>query len=117
MARATKSQPHPASDRDEQTNPAQVRGDVQAGVTGDKVAGFDPAAAPLETDSEAGGASMPPVPRRLSAARDQNSATHGSAMRELPGEKSVGAGMALPMYVVAIIVIGIVLVSIAFFLR
>lgn len=34
---------------------AVVRGDIQAGLTGDKVAGFDPAAAPLETDEEAGG--------------------------------------------------------------
>lgn len=36
-------------------NPAQLRGDIQSGVTGDKRAGFDPAAAPLETDAEAAG--------------------------------------------------------------
>ena len=36
-------------------NPAQIRGDIQRGVTGDKRAGFDPAAAPLETDAEAAG--------------------------------------------------------------
>ncbi len=37
------------------TNPAQVRGDIQHGRTGDKTRGFDPAAAPLETDDEAAG--------------------------------------------------------------
>jgi len=37
------------------TNPAQIRGDVQHGRTGDKTRGFDPAAAPLETDAEAAG--------------------------------------------------------------
>jgi hypothetical protein len=36
-------------------NPAEVRGDIQLGLTGDKRAGFDPAAAPLETDAEAAG--------------------------------------------------------------
>ncbi|MBP2234700.1 hypothetical protein J2Z31_001190 [Sinorhizobium kostiense] len=36
-------------------NPAQIRGDVQHGRTGDKTRGFDPAAAPLETDAEAAG--------------------------------------------------------------
>lgn len=39
---------------------AVVRGDIQAGITGDKVAGFDPAAAPLETDQEAGGVCLDP---------------------------------------------------------
>ncbi len=38
--------------------PAQVRGDIQQGLSGDKKPGFDPAAAPLETDAEAAGAPM-----------------------------------------------------------
>jgi hypothetical protein len=42
-------------------NPAQVRGDIQAGLTGDKRPGFDPAMAPLETDAEAGGVSLSPA--------------------------------------------------------
>jgi hypothetical protein len=42
------------------TTGAQVRGQVQSGVTGDIRPGFDPAAAPLETDSEAGGAPLTP---------------------------------------------------------
>jgi hypothetical protein len=35
---------------------SQVRGQIQAGDTGDIRSGFDPAAAPMETDAEAGGA-------------------------------------------------------------
>jgi hypothetical protein len=37
---------------------SNVRGDIQLGLSGDKKPGFDPAAAPLETDAEAGGAPM-----------------------------------------------------------
>ena len=37
---------------------AQVAGDIQAGLTGDKIAGFDPSAAPLGTDDEAGGSTF-----------------------------------------------------------
>ncbi|MDB5643167.1 MAG: Excinuclease ATPase subunit [Hyphomicrobiales bacterium] len=37
---------------------AQLRGKIDAGVTGDKVAFPDPAASPLGTDDEAGGAPM-----------------------------------------------------------
>lgn len=37
---------------------AQLRGDIQSGDAGDKRPGFDPALAPLETDSEAGGAGL-----------------------------------------------------------
>lgn len=38
--------------------PAQVRGAIQAGETGDIREGFDPAAAPMETDGEAAGTPM-----------------------------------------------------------
>lgn len=34
----------------------RLRADIDRGLTGDKVAGSDPAAAPLGTDAEAGGA-------------------------------------------------------------
>lgn len=49
------------------SNSAQVRGDIQHGRTGDKKRGFDPAAAPLETDDEAGG--MPPGSEAVRTAR------------------------------------------------
>lgn len=72
-------------------NPAQVRGDIDRGLTGDKRPGFDPAAAPLETDAEAGGASQPAA--ELDAARDaprqdqqpREGLSFGSAMRPTTG--------------------------------
>lgn len=50
----------------------QLRDDIQSGRTGDKVPGFDPAAAPLGTDDEAAGA--PPSPQTVQAARIQEQA-------------------------------------------
>src|SRR5690606_19418713 len=46
---------------------AQLRGDIDRGCTGDKAPGLDPAAAPMETDAEAGGA--PPTPTEIAQAR------------------------------------------------
>lgn len=42
------------------SNAAQIKHDIDSGLTGDKAPGFDPAAAPLGTDEEAGGVSLPP---------------------------------------------------------
>jgi hypothetical protein len=47
---------------------AQLRGDIDRGETGDKTPGVDPAAAPMETDAEAGGS--PPTPAEVAQARD-----------------------------------------------
>lgn len=41
-------------------NPAQIKGDIDAGETGDKTPGFDPGAAPLGTDEEAAGPVISP---------------------------------------------------------
>jgi len=49
-------------------NAAQLSGDINSGRSGDKVAGFDPAAAPLGTDEEAGGYS--PTPGEIAQARE-----------------------------------------------
>lgn len=48
-------------------NAAQLRGDIDRGRAGDKAPGVDPAAAPMETDAEAGGA--PPTPAEIAEAR------------------------------------------------
>jgi hypothetical protein len=66
---------------------AQVRGDIQAGLTGEKQPGFDPAMAPMETDAEAGGVSTLPgetaIARNEQQAgkRQQFSRDEGTAMR------------------------------------
>lgn len=46
---------------------AQLKHDINSGLTGDKVNFFDPAAAPLGTDEEAGG--TPPTPEEIHQAR------------------------------------------------
>lgn len=48
---------------------AQIKHDINSGCTGDKVPGFDPAAAPLGTDEEAGGAAYDP--HLMASAREQ----------------------------------------------
>jgi hypothetical protein len=48
------------------TNMSQLRAEIDSGKTGDKVPFPDPAAAPLGTDDEAGGA--PPRPEAIAAA-------------------------------------------------
>lgn len=70
-------------------NPAQVRRDIQAGLTGDKRPGFDPALVPLETDAEAAGTpldvTMIETARRtqLEGKRPDVSGDKGSAMRPI----------------------------------
>ena len=49
-------------------NVDQLRAAIDSGKTGDKVAAFDPAAAPLGTDDEAGGA--PPSASEVMCAAD-----------------------------------------------
>lgn len=69
--------------------PAMARGTIDAGHTGEKVAGFDPATASMETDTKAGG--TPTVQAEVTqpgatsgahgATRNFNAAASGSAMR------------------------------------
>jgi hypothetical protein len=66
---------------------ARLRGDIDAGRTGEKVSWPDPAMAPLGTDDEAGGATSPP--RAIEAARAyENSRPHGD-----PHSHRSGVGM------------------------
>ncbi|MCG7508256.1 hypothetical protein [Mesorhizobium retamae] len=68
----------------EKRTPQQVHADIQAGKYRDKTPGFDPSAAPMETDAEAGGASTHPDDEqagRVEHPTVQNQASTGSAMR------------------------------------
>ncbi len=56
---------------------AELKDDIDSGRTGDKVGGFDPAAAPLGTDSEAAGA--PPTAGEVAQARRQERAPKPTA--------------------------------------
>lgn len=80
-----------ARQQDRQSTGAQVRGDIQSGRSGDKRPGFDPALAPLETDSEAGGAGIDNAAatqaRGSQRVRDQQESepSFNSAMRRFDG--------------------------------
>jgi hypothetical protein len=52
------------------TNMSQLRAEIDGGQTGDKVPFPDPAAAPLGTDDEAGGAPLRPDAIAAAAARE-----------------------------------------------
>lgn len=64
----------------------EERGDIQRGKTRDKIPGFDPAAAPLETDSEAGGAPLQATRYAHASAEagenSPNASSYADAMRD-----------------------------------
>ncbi|RWC28430.1 MAG: hypothetical protein EOS27_18920 [Mesorhizobium sp.] len=60
--------------------PAENRGDIQSGTTEDKTPGFDPAAAPQETDAEAAGTGTVPVPAATGMPDFANQASFANAM-------------------------------------
>ncbi|HLU91561.1 MAG TPA: hypothetical protein VKZ46_03150 [Pedomonas sp.] len=74
-------EPPPADVRPGSTS-AQLKHDINSGLTGDKVNYFDPAAAPLGTDEEAGGS--PPTPEEVHQAR----MAERSAPMDSPGADS-----------------------------
>ncbi|MEX4010249.1 hypothetical protein [Neoaquamicrobium sediminum] len=71
---------------------AEVRGAIDAGLQGDKKPGFDPAAAPMETDAEAGTTRPESVGalddgRSGRTGRSHMQDSDGDAMRSMPGAK------------------------------
>lgn len=104
-------------------NPAEVRGDIQRGRTGDKRPGFDPAAAPLETDSEAGASALSPeqiaMSRESGAALQTGSAdtdSYNEAMRreERPVQTDSRSGR-LIIYLVVAVVAAMAVAAVALF--
>jgi hypothetical protein len=65
---------------------AQLKRDIDAGRTGDKVAFPDPGLSPLGTDDEAAGQS--PRPEAVALARNQEKAAGAAAAAEVDGSKS-----------------------------
>jgi hypothetical protein len=80
------------------TNAARLRAAIDSGQTGDKVAGSDPAAAPLGTDEEASGA----APSSLAVAY----ALRNEVRKETAAENHFGSTGA---FLLAIVLIGMVL--------
>lgn len=72
-----------------------ARAATDRGETGDKIPGFDPAAAPMETDAEAGGAPSGPIPAAPFQPAEQHrppQSSTGSAMRAMPGVDAPAGG-------------------------
>jgi hypothetical protein len=87
---------------DPRSTSAQLKHDIDSGRTGDKVAGFDPGAAPLGTDDEAGGAPMSPEAiahaRAMETGRGIDSSTSNAAQPELqPDARMKKPKLALPV--------------------
>lgn len=104
------------SERDRH-NPAGLKGDIDAGRTGDKTPGFDPGAAPLGTDEEAAG--TPTAQEQIDAARraetsgvqHDGSAAHAATPPARPPSNSqerkpVGLLMAIAVGVIVAALIG-----------
>lgn len=98
-------------DRDPQA--AQIRGDIQQGLTGDKRPGIDLAAAPMETDGEASGVPLSAEQVRISrttqsAGKPQDvSSEYGTAMRPQPGHprKSYNSRAAFAVIAACVIIL------------
>lgn len=88
----------------------RLRVDTDRGRTGDKVAGFDPAAAPLGTDAEAGGE----PPRRVERGLEQRSRAEANqstrASESAPAARSRRPGL----LVVAAVVVLLLLIALIF---
>ncbi|RST83877.1 hypothetical protein EJC49_21700 [Aquibium carbonis] len=97
------------------TGELDARAATQRGQTGDKIPGFDPAMAPMETDAEAGGAAFGGAATRpaAEAGRPPESGT-GSAMRPMAAVEPRAGGRGWWLPVAALMAVAIlVLASIA----
>jgi hypothetical protein len=85
------------------------RGAIDAGLAGDKVVGFDPATAPMETDAEAGGTATQPLlePSGPKIEPGFNGTAHGTAMKPLPGEASTQSGRTFVAAIAGAVVLAI----------
>ncbi|ESY17727.1 hypothetical protein X750_24560 [Mesorhizobium sp. LNJC394B00] len=95
-------------------NPAEDRGDIQSGVTEDKTPGFDPAAAPMETDAEAADTCAVPVPAATGTPAFANQASFANAMRRPDDERAPAPSKNGPVLaIVALVVVAAVVFVVA----
>ena len=99
-------------------NAEQARDAINRGVTGDKVPGLDPAAAPLGADEEAGGAPLHPADwgREIADRARGAPPPRGSAPELTPdgGDRRPLHRVILPVLGYAALIAGAILVIIAF---
>jgi hypothetical protein len=106
------------------SNPAEIRGDIQAGLTGDKRPGFDPALAPLETDAEAAG--TPLSPEQIETARRTQrqgkrtdvSGDDGTAMRPIfPANNSLQKRIPVMTIAFGLLAVAVLAAAVMLFMR
>jgi len=81
--------------------PAVDRGEIQAGTTQDKTPGFDPAAAPQETDAEAGSSANSARPAVRHEPNFTNQASFANAMRRPENAPGLQPARTGPVLVIA----------------
>jgi hypothetical protein len=97
-------------------NSAQIKGDINKGLSGDKRPGFDPAAAPLATDGEAAGTPLSAEQVSIARAtqtrkkRPQQAGTFGNAMRRFDGAAGNGRLGAIGLAAIAAFLLGMLAV-------
>lgn len=84
---------------------AQLREHIDRGGTGDKVAFSDPAAAPLGTDAEAGGAAPTRAEVDMAARAEANRAPEAEVKRDPGDMQGASAGPGPGLAVVGVIVL------------
>ncbi|MEA3533202.1 hypothetical protein [Rhizobium sp. CC-YZS058] len=88
---------------------AQVRGAIQAGETGDIREGFDPAAAPMETDGEAAGSPMSPEQAQIALdtqrrpGRQEDQHNYDTAMRKPASLDTKAQGGTSPGFILRLV--------------
>lgn len=95
--------PRPTAPGTPNPNVTHLRRDVEAGATGDKAPMLDPAASPLGTDDEAGGAPLAPasITAARAAERGPQSASTGVGGRTGPSFTRIAALLLLAVAVAA----------------
>lgn len=84
--------------------PAEDRGEIQEGRTQDKTPGFDPAAAPQETDAEAGHSASSAGAPAPHDSNFTNQASFANAMRRPENVSGLQPGRNGPVLVIAALV-------------
>ena len=96
---------HRSADRD---NVAQLKGDIDSGRTGDKIAFPDPGLSPLGTDDEAAG--RPASAERVALARRQEALIGALAKKDDPSPQR---GRYIPVLIMAVVVVIIAATAVA----
>lgn len=94
-------------------NWAQARGRIDRGVTGDKIAVHDPAAAPLGTDAEAGGVptSAPDIARSVNLQSHDNAARAAAQAPRTAGRRQLVPWLVVTLALAVAMIVALVVAA------